>query len=119
MAVTKKTVASKTKATAAPSATSAAPAHAEQHRRTMVGMVVSNKMMKTCVVKVERQVRDEMYGKYTFKSNKFKIHDENNTAQVGDMVRVVESRPMSRDKRWALQSVIRRAKGNVLSKVEV
>lgn len=86
------------------------------HRRTMTGVVVSDKMMKTRVVRVERQVRNEMYGKYIVETNKFKIHDEDNRSKAGDLVLIVESRPLSREKRWALQKIIRTASGEVLVK---
>jgi small subunit ribosomal protein S17 len=80
-----------------------------RRRRVVVGTVVSNKMQKTIVVKIDRRVRHELYGKYVTKSRKFKVHDESNTANVGDLVSVVESRPLSREKRFALQKIIRRA----------
>lgn len=86
------------------------------HRRTMTGVVVSDKMMKTRVVRVERQVRDTMYGKYMVETNKFKIHDETNRSKAGDLVVIVESRPLSKEKRWALQKIIRSASGEVLVK---
>ena len=89
---------------------------AKPHRRTMTGVVVSDKMMKTRVVRVERQVKNEMYGKYISETNKFKIHDEDNRSKVGDLVLIVESRPLSREKRWALQKIIRTASGEVLVK---
>ena len=79
------------------------------HRKTIVGTVVSNKMQKTIVVEVDRQVRHEMYGKYLSKSARYKAHDEKNDAKVGDRVILVESRPLSKEKRWALQSITRRA----------
>lgn len=100
------------KAEAAPAET----ATAKLHRRTMTGVVVSDKMMKTRVVRVERQVRNAMYGKYIVETNKFKIHDEENRSKVGDLVVIVESRPLSREKRWALQKIIRTASGEVLVK---
>ena len=93
-----------------------AAAPAKLHRRTMTGVVVSDKMMKTRVVRVERQVKNEMYGKYMVETNKFKIHDEDNRSKVGDLVLMVESRPLSREKRWALQKIIRTASGEVLTK---
>lgn len=86
------------------------------HRRTMTGVVVSDKMMKTRVVRVERQVKNAMYGKYIVETNKFKIHDEDNRSKLGDLVVIVESRPLSREKRWALQKIIRTASGEVLVK---
>ena len=91
-------------------------APAKLHRRTMTGVVVSDKMMKTRVVRVERQVKNEMYGKYMVETNKFKIHDEDNRSKIGDLVLMVESRPLSREKRWALQKIIRTASGEVLTK---
>jgi small subunit ribosomal protein S17 len=92
------------------------PAETKLHRRTMTGVVVSDKMMKTRVVKVERRVRDTVYGKYIVKANKFKVHDEANRSKEGDLVTIVESRPMSKEKRWALQSIVRSAAGEVLVK---
>ncbi len=86
------------------------------HRRTMVGIVVGDKMNKTRVVRVERQIQNGMYGKYISRSNKFKAHDEENKTKTGDMVLIVESRPLSREKRWAVQKVIRSASGAVLAK---
>ncbi len=79
------------------------------HRRILVGTVVSDKMMKTRVIRVERQVKNTQYGKYTTVSKKFKAHDENNSTRTGDLVAIVESRPLSREKRWAIQSVVRAA----------
>ncbi len=81
-------------------------------RRTMLGVVVSDKMMKTIVVKVDRQVRHGLYKKYLERSCKYKAHDEKNEAKIGDRVRVVESRPLSRDKRWVLQEILTRADGS-------
>ena len=74
-----------------------------------VGVVVSNKMQKSCVVAVEWQVRDEMYGKSQRRTSKFVAHDEENTAKVGDRVAIVESRPLSKRKRWVLTRVVRKA----------
>jgi small subunit ribosomal protein S17 len=108
--------------TAAPKAAKAAPSVKTEevatklHRRTMTGIVVSDKMMKTRVVRIERQVKDGMYGKYITKANKFKIHDEENRSKTGDLVTIVESRPLSREKRWALQKIVRSAAGEVLNK---
>jgi small subunit ribosomal protein S17 len=78
-------------------------------RRELVGTVVSDKMQKTIVVKIDRRVRHGLYAKYVTHSRRFKAHDETNQARVGDLVVVVESRPMSREKRWALQKIVRRA----------
>jgi len=90
----------------------AAPATQETasvRRKEFVGTVVSDKMQKTIVVKVDRRVRHGLYQKYVTRSRRFKAHDEKNTAKVGDLVRIIESRPLSRDKRWALQTIVRRA----------
>jgi len=76
----------------------------------IVGVVVSNKMTKSVVVTVERQVRDAMYGKQLRRTSRFMAHDENNDTKVGDRVALVESRPMSRRKRWVVTRVIERAK---------
>lgn len=78
-------------------------------RREATGVVVSNKMQKTIVVKVDRQVRHGLYKKYLTRSRNFKAHDEKNDAKIGDVVQLVETRPISRDKRWALQKIVRRA----------
>jgi small subunit ribosomal protein S17 len=80
-----------------------------QKRRAVVGTVVSDKMQKTIVVKVDRQVRHSLYKKYVEKSRRYKAHDEKNDAKIGDRVTLVESRPLSREKRWVLQNIIRRA----------
>ena len=74
-----------------------------------VGLVVSDKMQKSCVVAVEWQVRHGLYGKTERRTSKFMVHDEENTAKVGDTVEIVETRPMSRRKRWALKGVLRKA----------
>ena len=72
-----------------------------------VGVVVSNKMQKSIVVAVEWQVRHGLYGKAERRTSKFMVHDEANAARVGDLVAIVETRPMSRRKRWALARVVR------------
>jgi small subunit ribosomal protein S17 len=90
----------------------AAPADtrdALQKRREIVGTVVSDRMQKTIVVKVDRRVRHTLYAKYVTRSRRFKAHDEKNDAKVGDLVQLVESRPLSREKRWVLQSILRRS----------
>ena len=76
-----------------------------------VGVVVSNKMQKSIVVAVEWQVRDQMYGKTMRRTSKFMVHDEQQTAGIGDRVAIIETRPMSRRKRWALVRVVRKAAG--------
>jgi small subunit ribosomal protein S17 len=76
----------------------------------IVGRVVSNKMTKSVVVTIERQVRDEVYGKQLRRTSRFMAHDEKNDAKVGDRVALVESRPLSRRKRWVVTRVVERAK---------
>ena len=79
-------------------------------RKTRVGVVVSDKMDKTIVVAVRDNVRHPLYNKIVKKTYKLKAHDEANDAKVGDTVRVMETRPLSKDKRWRLVEVIERAK---------
>ena len=74
-----------------------------------VGVVVSNKMQKSIVVAVEWQVRHGLYGKTERRTSKFMVHDEGNAAKVGDTVEIVETRPLSRRKRWTLKRVVRKA----------
>jgi small subunit ribosomal protein S17 len=74
-----------------------------------VGVVVSHAMQKSCVVAVEWQVRHELYGKTERRTSKFIVHDEKNEAKTGDTVAIIETRPMSRRKRWALTRVVRKA----------
>jgi len=77
-------------------------------RKVMTGRVVSDKMEKTIVVSIERLVKHETYGKYVRRRNKFKVHDEKNEAKVGDVVRFMETRPLSKDKRWRLIDFVQR-----------
>ena len=89
----------------------AAPAAADRdiaHKRKMVGVVTSDKMNKTRVVMVERRISHGKYGKYLTKRTKFKAHDEKNEYKTGDRVEIVESRPLSRDKRWRVERLIER-----------
>ena len=79
------------------------------NRKTRIGVVVSNKMTKTVVVKVERRVADRKYGKIVMKAEKYKAHDENQQCQIGDKVRMVETRPTSKDKRWRVAEVLEKA----------
>ncbi|GIV31936.1 MAG: 30S ribosomal protein S17 [Saprospiraceae bacterium] len=79
-------------------------------RKTRVGVVVSNAMNKTINVRVERRLQHPIYGKSVKKSKKFMAHDENNEANVGDLVRIMETRPLSKRKRWRLVEIIQRAK---------
>ena len=74
-----------------------------------IGVVVSDKMQKSCVVSVEWQVRHSLYGKTERRTSKFVAHDEANAAKIGDTVEIVESRPMSKRKRWVLTRVVRKA----------
>ncbi len=79
-------------------------------RKTRVGEVVSDKMDKTIVVAVKDNVRHPLYGKIVKKTYKLKAHDENNEAKIGDTVRVMETRPLSKEKRWRLVEITERAK---------
>ena len=79
-------------------------------RKTLVGKVISDKMDKTIVVAIEDHVRHPLYGKIVKKTYKLKAHDEENTCGIGDTVRVMETRPLSKDKRWRLVEIIERAK---------
>jgi len=80
-------------------------------RKHRSGVVVSNKMDKTVVVLVERLVKHQKYKKYLRARKKYKAHDEKNACQVGDRVELIETRPLSREKRWAVLSVLQRAAG--------
>ena len=79
-------------------------------RKTRTGKVVSNKMDKTIVVAVENNVKHPVIGKIVKRTYKLKAHDETNTCNIGDTVKVMETRPLSKDKRWRLVEVIERAK---------
>lgn len=79
-------------------------------RRTMVGVVTSDKMDKTVVVSVSRRVLNPSFGKYETKRAKYKAHSEKNDVHVGDKVLIVESRPLSKDKRWRVQKLLERAR---------
>jgi len=81
----------------------------QKKRRTRVGRVVSDKMDKTIVVSVERLSRHALYKRVVRLTKKFKAHDEENTARIGDTVRIEESRPLSREKRWRLVEIVARA----------
>jgi len=76
----------------------------------MTGVVVSDKMDKTIVVSVVRSVRHSLYGKTIKRTSKFKVHDENNECRVGDRVKIMETRPLSKEKRWRLVEVLEKAK---------
>lgn len=79
-------------------------------RKVRVGLVVSDKMDKTITVKVEDFIRHPLYGKRVKRSKKFKAHDENNICSMGDRVRIMETRPLSKDKRWRLVEIVEKAK---------
>lgn len=79
-------------------------------RKLRTGMVVSDKMEKTVVVKIDRRMPHPVYGKMVTRSKRLKAHDEENSAKVGDTVRIMETRPLSKDKRWRLVEIVDRAR---------
>jgi small subunit ribosomal protein S17 len=79
------------------------------NRKSRIGVVISNKMAKTVVVRVERRVADGQYGKITSRAEKYKAHDEAQSCQIGDRVRIVETRPLSKDKRWRVVETLEKA----------
>ncbi len=79
-------------------------------RKTRVGVVVSDKMDKTIVVEIRTRVKHPLYGKIMNRTEKFKAHDENNECGIGDTVRIMETRPLSKDKRWRLVEIVEKAK---------
>jgi small subunit ribosomal protein S17 len=79
-------------------------------RKERVGRVVSDKMQKTVVVAIERRVPHPVYGKMVTRTKKVKAHDEENSAKTGDLVRIAETRPLSKDKRWRLVEIVERAR---------
>ena len=79
-------------------------------RKTRVGTVVSDKMDKTVVVSIERRVQHPVYGKMVRRTKRLKAHDEQNAAKTGDTVRIMETRPLSKDKRWRLVEIVERAR---------
>jgi len=80
------------------------------YRKTRTGVVVSDKMDKTIVVAIKTKVRHPLYGKMVNRTRKFKAHDELNSCGIGDTVRIMETRPLSKDKRWRLVEIIEKAK---------
>lgn len=80
-------------------------------KREEIGIVISNKMQKTIVVKLDRRIRHAKYGKFLTKTKKVKAHDETNIAGIGDQVLIVATRPLSKEKRYALKSIVRKATG--------
>jgi small subunit ribosomal protein S17 len=79
-------------------------------RKTRIGLVVSDKMQKTVVVAIERRMPHPVYGKMMTRSKNYKAHDEESTAKVGDRVRIMETRPLSKDKRWRVIEIVERAR---------
>jgi small subunit ribosomal protein S17 len=79
-------------------------------RKSRTGLVVSDKMQKTVVVAIERRVPHPVYGKMVTRTRRLKAHDEENSAKVGDTVRIVETRPLSKDKRWRVVEIVGRAR---------
>jgi len=79
-------------------------------RKERIGVVVSNKMQKSITVSVERKLKHPIYGKFTKLSKKFMAHDENGDCNIGDTVKIMETRPMSKRKRWRLVEILERAK---------
>ena len=80
------------------------------YRKTRIGEVVSNKMDKTIVVAIKTKVRHPLYGKMVNRTRKFKAHDENNECGIGDTVKIMETRPLSKDKSWRLVEIVEKAK---------
>ena len=83
----------------------------ENLRKERTGIVLSDKMQKTIVVQIRRKTRHPVYGKVTEQANKFKVHDEKNEAKIGDEVRIAETRPLSKDKRWRLVEILSHGHG--------
>ena len=81
----------------------------KEQKRVLVGRVLSNRMDKTVVVEVERKQRHRLYGKVITARKKYKAHDAENACQIGDMVKMIESRPLSREKRWLVTDILDRA----------
>ena len=79
-------------------------------RKTKIGVVTSNKMTKTITVAVERKVKHPIYGKFVKKTTKFHAHDEKDQCTIGDVVKIMETRPLSKTKRWRLVEVVEKAK---------
>ena len=79
-------------------------------RKSNIGRVVSNKMDKTIVVAIEDSVKHPLYGKVVKRTAKLKVHDENNECNIGDRVKIMQTRPLSKDKRWRLVEIIEKAK---------
>jgi small subunit ribosomal protein S17 len=82
----------------------------ESNRKEKIGLVTSNKMTKTIVVSVQRQIKHPKYGKFIKRTSKFMTHDEKNETSIGDKVRIVETRPLSKNKCWRLVEILEKAK---------
>jgi small subunit ribosomal protein S17 len=87
--------------------------------KTRIGTVLSNKMTKTVVVQVERRAKHGQYGKYLTEKKKYKCHDEHQSAKPGDTVRIVETRPISKEKRWRVAEILAKAEADLQGKAEV
>ncbi|MBQ6595495.1 MAG: 30S ribosomal protein S17 [Clostridia bacterium] len=85
-------------------------AEARGMRKTRIGVVVSDKMDKTIVVEIRTRVKHPLYGKIMNRTKRFKVHDENNECGIGDTVRIMETRPISKDKNWRLVEIVEKAK---------
>lgn len=79
-------------------------------RKIRTGLVCSDKMDKTIIITVERKLKHPIYGKYIKKTKKFHAHDEENTCRIGDLVKIMETRPLSKTKRWRMTEILERAK---------
>jgi small subunit ribosomal protein S17 len=90
--------------------TGGTPVRLRRARKTRVGVVVGDKMQKTVVVAIERRVAHPVYGKMVTRTTHLKAHDEQNAAKTGDTVRIVETRPLSKDKRWRVVEIVERAR---------
>ena len=84
---------------------------AKERRKQLTGQVISDKMDKTIVVRVQRTKRHPLYGKYIKVNTKYKAHDEQNAATAGDTVRIIECRPMSKEKRWVMVEIVEKGRG--------
>jgi small subunit ribosomal protein S17 len=91
---------------------------ARGHPKSRIGTVLSNKMTKTVVVQVERRMKHGRYGKYLIEKKKYKCHDEQQAAKPGDRVRIVETRPLSKDKRWRVAEILVKAEADAQVKAE-
>jgi len=83
---------------------------ARGNRRTLQGVVISDKMDKTIVVETQRLVKHKLFHKYIRRNTQYKAHDEDNACRVGDLVRIIETRPISKDKRWRVREIVEKAK---------